>query len=109
MSHPAAIVAAPDLFNVIDRAARRAGIALKEVALSMGITPAQLSRELHGNGHLALDRMWACPPSFLSALAEELRIAWGGERAVTAREVLDLIRPQMARARVLGMEVVQCA
>jgi transcriptional regulator with XRE-family HTH domain len=106
-SIPAAASSAPNLFDVIDRAARRAGISLKELALCIGISPAQLSRELHGTGHLGLDRLWAAPPAFRAALVDELCAAWGYEPALTARDVLALIGPVMAH--IATQEGTTCA
>ena len=91
-----AIAVAP-LSQAIDRAARRANVSHMELALSQGITPAQWSRQLAGepSQHVALDRLANAPLSFRQALLEELFAAWGVEKPLTAREVVELLRGQV--------------
>lgn len=68
--------AAPIVADAIERARQRAGLSHKELALSQGIGIPQWSQQLHGNGHIALDRLTGTPEPFRAALLDELRAAW---------------------------------
>lgn len=59
--------------DIVERARVRSGASHKELAQCQHISPAQWSRELHGQGHVALDRIVAhCPLAFVAALLEEI-------------------------------------
>lgn len=97
------IAAAPLLFDLVDRAARRAGCAQKELALSQGMSLPQWSRQIHGIGHVSLARLWDTPPAFRLALLEELAVAWDAPRPAHTlddvyRLLLSLVPLRMARA-----------
>jgi hypothetical protein len=53
-----------DLTSAITEALERAHISHKEAALMMGIDPAQWSRQLHGDGHISLQRLQKLPRQF---------------------------------------------
>jgi hypothetical protein len=67
-----------DLTSAITEALERARISHKEAALTMGIDPAQWSRQLHGDGHISVQRLQKLPASFwrefLPLLASPLRL-----------------------------------
>lgn len=97
------IAAVPILLDLVDRAARRAGCAQKELALSQGMSLPQWSRQIHGLGHVSLARLWDTPPAFRLALLEELSVAWGAPRPAHTiddvyRLLLSLVPLRMARA-----------
>ena len=86
------------VIEAVDRARARAACSHKELALSQGISQKQWSQELHGQGHIALDRLDATPAPFRAALLEELALAWGLPTLVTPAQVLDLIRQELRHA-----------
>lgn len=67
-----------DLTGAISEALERARISHKEAALTMGIDPAQWSRQLHGDGHISFQRLQKLPASFwrefLPLLASPLQL-----------------------------------
>ena len=95
------VMAAPMVAAAIERARQRAGLSHKELAICQGISVAQWSQQLHGQGHVSLTRMSATPPAFRAALLEELRAEWRLS-APTIADVhallLAVVRPRMARA-----------
>lgn len=111
MCLPLLIVAiSPSLFELIDRAARRAGCAQKELALSQGMSLPQWSRQIHGIGHVSLARLWETPPAFRLALLEELASAWGAPKPLHTiddvyRLLLTLVPLRPARAVLAPREM----
>jgi len=106
------VAVAPILFELIDRAARRAGCAQKELALSQGMSLPQWSRQIHGLGHVSLARLWDTPPAFRLALLEELAAAWDAPRPAHTiddvyRLLLSLVPRRMARAAWATSDVRQ--
>ena len=103
---------APIVADAIERARQRAGLSHKELALSQGIGIPQWSQQLHGQGHIALDRLTATPEPFRAALLDELRAAWHLD-APTIADVhallLALVRPRMARAMARQTQEDRCA
>jgi hypothetical protein len=92
-----AAVVMPPIADLFDRAAKRSGHSHKELAYCLGTTPPRLCHMVKGEGSsLSLARLFLAPESFRAALLDELREAWGIEKPLTARDVLDLIRPVMA-------------
>lgn len=79
--------------TAVSNAMHSSGLSEKELAGAMGISVAQLSHELHGEGHLALDRLDDAPHRFRAALVDELTVAWG------VRSALDEVRAQLAEIR----------
>lgn len=51
-------------WNRFQRALDFCGIRLKEAAICMGISPAQLSRQMRGQEHMHVDRLWQLPDEF---------------------------------------------
>lgn len=103
------ITMAPVLFELVDRAARQAGCAQKELALSQGMSLPQWSRQIHGIGHVSLARLWETPPAFRLALLEELASAWGAPKPVHTiddvyRLLLPLVPLRQARAVLASSE-----
>ena len=92
------IVMAVPIAGAIERALSRACVSKKALAYAMRISPTQLSRALIGEQHFPMDRLDTTPILFRQYLLEELFALWNCERPLTARDVLDLIRPVMARA-----------
>ena len=95
------VMAVPIVAAAIERARQRAGLSHKELAIYQGISIAQWSQQLHGQGHISLTRMSTTPPAFRAALLEELRAEWQ-LNAPTIADVytllLAIVRPRMARA-----------
>src|SRR5690349_14940187 len=67
-----------DLASAISIALDRAGISHKAAALTMGIDPAQWSRQLHGDGHISFQRLQKLSAEFwrefLPLLASPLQL-----------------------------------
>jgi hypothetical protein len=93
----AVFVAAPIVAAAIERTCVRLAVSHKALAIDLRISESQLSRELSGDGHIAFDRFDRMSVEFKQALIEELARVWGCERPLTARDVVELIRPVMAR------------
>lgn len=95
------VAVAPIVVDAIERARCKAGLSHKELALAQGISAKQWSQQMHGLGHVALDRLSATPDAFRAALLEELRAEWH-LTAPTLSDIyallLALVRPRMARA-----------
>jgi hypothetical protein len=71
-------LAALILADLIDRAVTRSGASHKALAIEQGISTAQWSREIHGVGHVAFDRIVTrCSDAFVAALLEEVARARG--------------------------------
>lgn len=92
------VVAAPVVATAIERARARAACSHKELAISQGISQAQWSQEIHGQGHIALDRLTATPEPFRAALLEELAREWGLPVLITPAQVVELIRRELHHA-----------
>lgn len=80
--------AAPALTDLVDVALARASIAQKVAASLMRMYPGQLSRALHGEGAMALQRLEALPDGFWREFVSLLAQRYGLEvRAVDQRDV----------------------
>ena len=77
----------------------KAGLSDQDLAYAQGILPSQWSRQLHGQGHIALDRLAHAPLAFRVALIEQLETLWGIE---TTMEMLhrDLVAIRLEVAKV---------
>ena len=69
----------PSLLDAIDRARMKAGLADQDLAYAQGILPSLWSRQLHGQGHIALDRLAHTPLAFRVELIGQLEALWGIE------------------------------
>jgi len=93
-------VALAPVTDLFDRAAKRSGHSHKELAYITGTTPPRLSHKLRGHvSRWSVAELLVTPVDFFEAFIDELRAAKGCEKPLTAREVLDLIRPVMAAAK----------
>jgi hypothetical protein len=88
----------PTLGDAINRARMKAYLSDQDLAYAQGILPSVWSRQLHGDGHIALDRLAHTPLAFRVALIEELEHFWGIE---TTMETIhrDLIAMHLELAR----------
>lgn len=108
----ALVAVAPSLSEMIERARVRAGVSHNHLAACQGISPAQWSRQQSENypdQHPSVRRLRKTPALFQQFLWEEMLLAAGGERPVTAREVLDILRPLMAQFSVSQQQEERCA
>lgn len=83
--HSSTVNGIPTLGDAINTARMKAGLSDQDLAWAQGIRPSQWSRQLHGQGHIALDRLARAPLPFRAALIESLEALWGVE---TTMEVI---------------------
>lgn len=69
----------PSLADAIDTARMKAGLSDQDLAYAQGILPSLWSRQLHGQGHIALDRLAHAPLAFRVELIGQLEALWGIE------------------------------
>ena len=87
------------LGEAIDAARRHSGLSDQDLAYAQGILPSQWSRQLRGQGHIALDRLAHAPLAFRVALIEQLETLWGIETTLeTIHRDLAGIRLEMVKA-----------
>jgi hypothetical protein len=77
--HSSTVNGIPTLGDAINTARMKAGLSDQDLAWAQGIRPSQWSRQLHGQGHIALDRLARAPLPFRVALIEALEVLWGVE------------------------------
>lgn len=65
--------------EIVARAAKRADVSMKELAICQGISVTQWSQQMHGKGHISFGRLFGAPSRFLVALLDELRSEWAGD------------------------------
>ena len=93
----AAVILAP-IADLFDRAAKRSGHSHKALAYAGGTTPPRLTHMLKNEGtSFSVARLMLMPQDFFEMFLDELRAVRGCEKPLTARDVLDLVRPVMAR------------
>lgn len=72
-----------DAASALSIALQRADLSHKEAALTMGLDPAQWSRQLHGDGHISFQRLLRLPRAFwqefLPLLGAPLRVVVASE------------------------------
>ena len=97
--HSSTVNGIPTLGDAINTARMKAGLSDQDLAWAQGIRPPQWSRQLHGQGHIALDRLAHTPLAFRVALIEALESLWGVETTmeVIYRELAS-IRLELSKA-----------
>ncbi len=75
-----------DVAAAITLALSRCGLSQKDAALTMGLDPAQWSRQLHGEGHVSMQRLQRLPVEFwrefLPLLGGPIRLTLAHQDAV---------------------------
>lgn len=88
----------PSLADAIDTARMKAGLSDQDLAYAQGILPSLWSRQLHGQGHIALDRLARTPLQFRVELIGQLEALWGIETTLeTIHRDLVAMRLEMAK------------
>jgi hypothetical protein len=88
----------PTLAGAIDTARMKAGLSDQDLAYAQGILPSLWSRQLHGQGHIALDRLAHTPLQFRVELIGQLEALWGIETTLeTIHHDLVAMRAEMAK------------
>ncbi len=77
--HSSTVNGIPTLGDAINTARMKAGLSDQDLAYAQGILPSLWSRQLHGQGHIALDRLAHTPLRFRVELIGQLEALWGIE------------------------------
>ena len=88
----------PSLADAIDTARTKSGLSDQDLAYAQGILPSLWSRQLHGQGHIALDRLAHAPLAFRVELIGQLEALWGIETTMeTIHHDLVAMRAEIAK------------
>lgn len=88
----------PSLVGAIDTARMKSGLSDQDLAYAQGILPSLWSRQLHGQGHIALDRLAHAPLAFRVELIGQLEALWGIETTLeTIHHDLVAMRAEIAK------------
>jgi hypothetical protein len=89
----------PSLADAVDTARMKAGLSDQDLAYAQGLRPSLWSRQLHGQGHIALDRLAHAPLAFRVELIGQLEALWGIETTMeTIHHDLVAMRLELAKA-----------
>jgi len=98
--HSSTVNGIPTLGDAINTARMRAGLSDQDLAYAQGILPSLWSRQLHGQGHIALDRLAHTPLAFRVELIGQLETLWGVETTLeTIYRELSGLRLDIQKAR----------
>ena len=98
--HSSTVNGIPTLGDAINTARMKAGLSDQDLAWAQGILPSLWSRQLHGQGHIALDRLAHTPLAFRVELIGQLEALWGVETTMeTIHRELSGLRLDIQKAR----------
>jgi hypothetical protein len=80
----------------IERALMACGIAKKEAAITMGVTPQQFGNQLAGDEMLSFSRLASLPPAFWIAFAKARLERFSTGVVIESQELVDLINAVQA-------------